>query len=251
MASIPLKKDWLAHIECLSMDLWGTLIRASYDLPKQMVDYASAETCLKRADIEFNLWSVQREFDHKAISSGKEVPSFMKVNTFLQRCGIRPHSEEEIHALLAEHLRCAPILLYEPQVPDLLMKIEELGVQVTFASNSGYIDGQLMRSVLIEKGLIRSLESSTVAAFSDYIGYAKPDSRFFESAWRGFEPGNVLHIGDNFEADVRGARRFGAHGMQVEMGSNQEHNGKTSTDAVTVSRVVLQLIQAREALLDN
>ena len=43
------------------------------------------------------------------------------------------------------------------------------------------------------------------------VGCAKPDPRIFEAACRllNLEPAQVLHVGDDFELDVRGARAAG------------------------------------------
>lgn len=52
-------------------------------------------------------------------------------------------------------------------------------------------------------------------------GCAKPARAIFESAARQFRlpPAGILHAGDNWEADVQGARAAGFHSVQIARGS--------------------------------
>ena len=48
-------------------------------------------------------------------------------------------------------------------------------------------------------------------AYSDEVGFRKPDARIFQRslAALGVAPARALHVGDNPDADVLGARRLG------------------------------------------
>jgi YjjG family noncanonical pyrimidine nucleotidase len=57
-------------------------------------------------------------------------------------------------------------------------------------------------------------EAFEVVVVSDEIGVAKPDSAFFDYAFQRMgqpDPREVLVVGDNLNADIRGALEYGAH----------------------------------------
>lgn len=98
-----------------------------------------------------------------------------------------------------------------PGVPDALARFRELGLRLVVVSNS---DGS------VERGLAGvGLRPYFDAVFdSGIVGYEKPDPRFFEHALRstGAAPERVVHIGDLFCADVRGARAAGIHPLLLD-----------------------------------
>ena len=59
---------------------------------------------------------------------------------------------------------------------------------------------------------------------AELVGYSKPDPRIFHAALReaGCEAGELLHIGDDIEADVRGAVRAGANALLIDRNGPQQ-----------------------------
>lgn len=74
------------------------------------------------------------------------------------------------------------------------------------------------------RALLAALELASrfeVIVISCEQGCAKPARAMFESAARQFSlpPDEMLHVGDNWEADVQGARAAGFHSIQIARGS--------------------------------
>ena len=79
-------------------------------------------------------------------------------------------------------------------------------------------------------GLVPLLEPRVISTF---VGVEKPHRRIFETALAeaGVEPGQALMVGDDWEADVLGARAVGMHAVHVRA------NGHTTPDGVGIGRL--------------
>jgi putative hydrolase of the HAD superfamily len=106
----------------------------------------------------------------------------------------------------------ATAILAHPPVPfsgvrELLADLADRG-SLGLISNTGWSSGRALRPVLGDLGL---LPHFTTLAFSDEVGWAKPDARIFRRVLKGLraEPETVLHVGDGLASDVRGAKALG------------------------------------------
>ena len=117
-------------------------------------------------------------------------------------------------AALAEALEAyvAPVLAHPPDLsPGAGRAVRELaarGVSLGIVSNTGRTPGVILRKVLERYGLLGYFGA---ISYSDEVGVRKPDAEIFRvtlvRAGRG--PSEALHIGDNPDADVLGARGVG------------------------------------------
>jgi len=98
-----------------------------------------------------------------------------------------------------------------PGVPEALARFRELGLQLVVVSNS---DGSCERG--LEAAGLRGYFDAVLD--SGLVGYEKPDPRFFEHALAaaGTPRERVVHVGDLFHADVRGARAAGIHPVLLD-----------------------------------
>lgn len=128
------------------------------------------------------------------------------------------------HRIALEH----PPVPLDPALPDLLAALGEV-VPVALTSNTGMLPGVTMRALLGDVGL---LEPVRVAVFSDEVGTAKPWPVVFERTLeglaatvetRGIAPEDVVHVGDNPVADVRGALEAGLRAVLVDDATPTAH----------------------------
>jgi len=110
-------------------------------------------------------------------------------------------------AELDEWYRAAPRDWYEPdpEVVNFLAEITAAGIGWGIITNG--------RAPQIEKARLMGLDTGAQCLLvSDLFGAAKPDPSIFHEALRqlgGPDPGSVLFVGDNPEADIGGAQGVG------------------------------------------
>ncbi len=91
-----------------------------------------------------------------------------------------------------------------PDVVPTLERLAGLGYQIGLVSNWG----ARLSSISIETGLSRFVDFVVSSA---NVGYLKPQPEIFELALEraDTEPGETLHVGDHYYADILGARSVG------------------------------------------
>ena len=120
--------------------------------------------------------------------------------------------------------------ILEQDAPSTLRKLEQDGYRMGLISNAG--DDQDVHQ------LIRRFE---IAHYFDFIltsaqcSYRKPHPRIFELAianWY-FLPSETVMVGDNLDADIRGAKGAGLYGVWIRRraGSSSEDEPRVQPDA--------------------
>ena len=115
----------------------------------------------------------------------------------------------------------SPVLAHPPDLsPGAERAVRELaarGVILGIVSNTGRTPGVILRRVLERHGLLRYFGP---IAYSDEIGVRKPEAEIFRVplATAGMRPAHALHIGDNPDADVVGARGVGMRAAHYTAG---------------------------------
>lgn len=86
--------------------------------------------------------------------------------------------------------------------------LAELGKRYRLALVSNYPDAEAIRASLRRTGLARFFESVVI---SGEVGFVKPHPRPFEVCLEqlSLSPSDAVHVGDNWLADVQGAKRLG------------------------------------------
>ena len=105
-----------------------------------------------------------------------------------------------------------PALAHRPEItPDVVAAVHELrgrGHVLSVISNTGRTPGRVLRQLLADAGL---LQHFAVLAFSDERGVRKPAAAMFR--WvldaAATAPARAVHVGDDAEADIAGARNAG------------------------------------------
>jgi FMN phosphatase YigB (HAD superfamily) len=87
--------------------------------------------------------------------------------------------------------------------------------KIGLISNTGRSPGIALRQVLDNLGILRFFDA---LVFSDEAGCRKPDKRIFDLALRelGSQPSDTIHVGDNPEADLWGAKQAGLRAVLLD-----------------------------------
>lgn len=120
----------------------------------------------------------------------------------LERLGL-PVREEVLDAVARRWAEGLQIHLYPETLPTL-ERLSNRGFRMGVISNANHGLPRRLRGL----GLDPYFEVTT---YSFAVGVEKPDPRIFHEALRGMkvEPHRAVHVGDNYEADVGGARNVG------------------------------------------
>ncbi len=96
----------------------------------------------------------------------------------------------------------------------LLASLSRAGIPCVLVCDTGLTPGRVVRRLLDRVGLLEHLQA---LAFSDEVGFPKPDARTFRAALDplGVAPEAALHVGDLRRTDVAGARALGMQTVRI------------------------------------
>ena len=138
-------------------------------------------------------------------AGGREYPSKQRFEMVRRRLGL---SDQSVTSRMVEiHMEQMLGMMYLP--PENLALLESLkGTPKVLASNFDH--AATARRALCKFGLDEHLERIFI---SEEVGWRKPSPRFFQEIidGSGYRPGDSLFVGDDPDADCRGAGRAGFH----------------------------------------
>lgn len=144
-------------------------------------------------------------------------------------------TEEEVSGIFARYLT-----LYEESwslYPDTLPCLDALSAYPLGIITNG--DGAQQRQKLEQTGITERFDSVVI---SGDVGVAKPQREIFDRSANemGLSPSDLVFIGDNAEADVRGALQAGWHAIWLNRtGTGQEVTALTVAELTDVPRLVV------------
>lgn len=117
------------------------------------------------------------------------------------------------------------VLLENP--PVLFEGVKETITELTkqfklgITSDTAYTSGTVLRKLLEKDGLLKYF---TALTYSDEIGNSKPHIRTFQSTLKqlGVKPEETVHIGDNEDTDIKGAKETGMKAIMFKGAYEQE-----------------------------
>jgi HAD superfamily hydrolase (TIGR01549 family) len=170
----------------------------------------SARQPIPFADFVTALRDVDRVFRNERYREGREVPTLER---FAALAGSLGAEDPALPSLLTDiHMSgLQNQVRYVAHHPEVL---QALGQNVQLALCSNFTHAETAEAVLEQAGLRPLLDAEVI---SERIGWRKPRPEIFEAtlALLGAEPGEVMHVGDNLDADVRGAGELGIRTVWV------------------------------------
>jgi FMN phosphatase YigB (HAD superfamily) len=167
-------------------------------------------------------WSARRD-----VSPGEQVRILLAAIDPALPPALGAGDREAIEAAYASPVLAHPPVL-SPGVVDGVRLLAGRGLTLGVISNTGRTPGTMLRRLLARAGIAGCLQ---VLSFSDEVGVRKPDAAIFlrTLAAAGVSPGAALHVGDDGEADVGGARAVGMRAVHYLPGGSP---GGVPADAV-------------------
>jgi len=104
-----------------------------------------------------------------------------------------------------------PMLL--PGAKEALRSVNAKGYRMGLISNTGRTPGSVLRLVMQDMGILHHFD---VTSFSNELLVRKPAETIFRKTLNGLKvpPKAAVHIGDNPEQDIEGAKKVGMHAIQ-------------------------------------
>ncbi|MCK9485515.1 MAG: HAD family hydrolase [Dehalococcoidia bacterium] len=156
----------------------------------------------------------------------------------LREAGLNP-SPEQVEAVWETRRLGGRFLQREilPGAYEMLATLRARGFRLGVITNRAH-GGASFRAELADYQLDTYFDALIC---SDRVGYRKPHPRIFEVALEAFgiAPEQAVHVGDNLEADVHGARQVGI--LPVWMRGVQSPGGNPTEDVHSVSHVIHHL----------
>ena len=230
-------------IEAVTFDLWDTLVYTrnygEFRLPALNSLLMVNGVLLDDDELNEAYMAGWRHSRHVIRAEGnRHVQTAEIVDRVLSEVGlVDPPNRDEIVRMYEEAVLMDPPGLKEG-VTETLAALHDR-YRLGLVSVTGVSAGRLMRGILKKQGVLAYFEA---LAFSDEVGYVKPDPRLFMAALEalGVEPGKAVHVGDSVKSDVLGAKYAGMKSVWL----------KTRDQAMVVEpdRIITSLTQLPETL---
>jgi len=197
------------------------------DLLRRKKRCEGLQRMLSRSGIELPLEGLLRGYDESVgwfqsfWKRNQDIPTVEQIRYIVNiasRNTVALSEESKVIEELQEAY-VTPVLSVPPVLNhDAVSTLEEMrkrAHKIGLISNTGRSPGRTLRKLLIDLGVLKFFDATV---FSDEVGWLKPDQRIFKAAAEklGVEAGNIVHIGDDPERDVWGAKQAGMRALLFE-----------------------------------
>ena len=205
----------------ISFDFWRTLAISNFKFSELRLLYLQ-ENYLKNIDIKTIdnvIEKVGDEVDEINMSKGISLPSidmysmvFKNLDHSINKTKLKKIIED-IDVIFLEN----PPKLYSKEIPNILDELKSQKFTMNISSNTAYIKGNVLKKAM---ELLKIHDYFSFFVFSDEINHSKPSSHFFKSVTEnchniGIFSDQIIHIGDNYRADIQGANKSNIKSLLV------------------------------------
>lgn len=211
-------------LAAVTFDFWETLVRDSPENLTRATErrVASLAAILERAGCPRPVQQVEAahercgaEMTERFWTTNREPSIHDQVRLFFDclETGLCDRLDRRIFVDAVEAYG-APAFEYPPDpmpgAQEAVRALAARGLRLGIVSNTGRTPGVVLRRLLERYDLLRHFEAIAIS-YSDEVGFRKPDARIFKRTLEalGVEPARALHVGDNPDHDVAGARELG------------------------------------------
>ncbi len=204
-------------IKALSLDIWQTLIQLNPAFKPAQIRFLQEKAGVSNfALFQKIMQTIDRELDAESTTTGADFGFQERIKTIwkklenenlelkIQANKLKTNVLEKWYLENEEIFVANPPKPIEADIGETLAQIRRKNIKIGLLSNTGFIRGATMRKVLGNMGI---LQETDFQFFSNESQIAKPDLRFFRLLEEKFACAaqEILHIGDNYEADYQGA----------------------------------------------
>ncbi|MCJ7457917.1 MAG: HAD family hydrolase [candidate division Zixibacteria bacterium] len=208
-------------IDTITFDLWNTLI---YNSPQDNLKYKNERidgfhSVLKQTGRNVSREEIEKAYDksfeiYKPIRDRNEDISTREQVQIILQCLGNPEFQDLTENVLSELEEVLAKAIFS-ELPNLIEGSKETlsylfkkNYKIGLICNTGRTPGRVLREVLRRRNISKFFR---VLTFSDELKIRKPSPEIFYRTLKLLDssPGTALHIGDELESDVLGAKRCG------------------------------------------
>lgn len=208
-------------IKHISFDLWRTLIRLNPEYSPARLDFLKHRFITKNFSVEEIKTAMQPLYDLNEIYGEHFEEGFTPYQLYFMFIynlygTDTPKVIADTNCIEILYLECLemfkkhPPRLLDDSIPSLLSDLKNKGITLNIASNTSFAGGEYLRTTLVHHDIAQYFD---FMIFSDEVNVFKPNQEFFQKIY--FEiphslfTNEVLHVGDNPYADIKGASDYG------------------------------------------
>lgn len=202
----------MKKIKFISFDMWGTLITSNPEFKKaraEMVSLYATDKSIDEINEVFN--EVKKDADLSVEKYGISFRIFTLYQKIAFRLGLNNH--------LILKSKCEELFLqYLPNLKEdtieILEKLKNDGYEMVISSNTLLIGGNIIIKALNALNIDHYFSNMY---FSDMLSYSKPNPLFFQFVQENnnYLKSEIIHVGDNLNTDIIGAKEYGFSTYQI------------------------------------
>jgi putative hydrolase of the HAD superfamily len=222
----------MKRYDAYTFDLWLTLIKSNplYKEYRSHIFYKEFNPLDYNFDeVKFLIREVDIMCNRINEIAGKNIDSREIICLVLEKLGndlntIDIQRIESVESRMEELFFKYHPVLYDNDTKTTLKILHARNAFIGLISNTGFIKGKTLTKML---EILEIDKYFHVKIFSDEVGFSKPNPLIFKEFIKklnpAFYPLNILHVGDNPIADVKGAQYVGIDAYQI---NSNEHTIK-------------------------
>jgi putative hydrolase of the HAD superfamily len=206
----------------ISLDFWGTLVHSNDNFRNARGNFLSNELNIRPELINSSFRYIGEKynsFQEKGTNNTSPIALFKEVLDFLD-------VNDEI--INVSNLYESVLYLFMTNSPKINTKLKIMiddslakGKTTSILSNTAFIPGAVITKFLDDNFGVNYF---SFKIFSDEVKIAKPNMEAYSLTYEntkliypsGIDKNQIVHIGDNYENDVLGARKFGFNSYLVK-----------------------------------
>ncbi|MDP3024214.1 MAG: HAD family hydrolase [candidate division Zixibacteria bacterium] len=248
-------------IDTVTFDLWNTLI---YTSPQDNLKYKNKRiegflSVLKQTGRNVSREEIEKAYDkslekYKPIRDRNEDISTREQVQIILECLGNSEFQDLAEDVLSELEKVLANAIFS-DLPNLVERSEETlsyldkkNYKIGLICNTGRTPGRVLREVLRRRNIIQFFR---VLTFSDELKIRKPNPEIFLHTLKSLNtsPTTALHIGDELESDILGAKRCGMRAGWISPGRDKlqpDFQPEIKPDFILPDLVSLKNILGRE-----
>jgi putative hydrolase of the HAD superfamily len=206
----------------ISLDFWGTLVFSNINFREERAKFLSSRLNKNKEQINIAFKEIGEKynsFQEKGTNNTSPIALFKEVLDFLAVNNEIINVTNLYESVLDIFMTNSPKINTKLKI--MIDNILANGKTTSILSNTAFIPGTVITKFLDDNF---GVDYFSFKIFSDEVKIAKPNMEAYSLTYEnikliypsGIDKNQIVHIGDNYENDVLGARKFGFNSYLIK-----------------------------------